>query len=498
MGLFLVALGLLAVYLIHFYFIRRRQFPPGPIPLPFIGNAYSFISTPMDTCFQKWKDEYGDIMTFWLGDTPIVSIHDSKVIYDTFVKDADAYIGRQQQRWNELLRPGHTGLLFSEGSLWRDNRRFALQVFRNLGLGRNLMQERVLDDVIALIDYTKKEIKAGTTEFNFFDELDISIGSVINSIEFGYRFSRDDRTEFIRAKKLATEQVKMSGSVMFRTMEQHWEYFRYLPFFRDTYMKVFNSDKEHRAFFGRQIEEHRKHIDLESEEEPTDYVEAFLKHQHKLDKEGVVGHSFSETQLYSALLDLWLAGQETTATTLAWLFIYVIKNPEVQKKCQAELDEFVGDRIVTLDDKVNLNYVNATVAEAQRLCNLVPINVPHRTTRDVEIMGHKIPKHTVIMNQISTVMHDERYFPDAKSFKPERFLDEKGKFYAPPELMPFSVGKRACLGEGLARLELFLFTANALNQLQFGEIPGKPISGERIVAGTTAPAPWVCSITARY
>uniref|UniRef100_A0A7E4UXK1 Unspecific monooxygenase n=1 Tax=Panagrellus redivivus TaxID=6233 RepID=A0A7E4UXK1_PANRE len=498
MGLFLVVLGLIAVYLFHFYFIRRRQLPPGPFPFPFIGNTYSFAHTPIDTCVQKWKDEYGDVMTVFMGHVPMVTIHDSKLIYDMFVKDGDAYIGRAQQRWNEIFRPAHTGLIFSEGSLWRDNRRFALQVFRNLGLGRNIMQERVLDDVTLLIDFTKKELNAGTTEFNFFDELDISVGSIINSITFGYRFSRDNRTEFIKAKKIATEQVLFGGSILYRTMEEHRELFRYLPFFRDTYQMIMNHTAEFTEFLSGQVATHRKNIDLESDEEPTDYVEAYLKHQHKLDKEGVKDHPFSETQLYSGLLDLWVAGQETTATTLAWMVIYIIQNPEVQKKCQAEMDEFVGDRIVTLDDKVNLNYVNATVAESQRLCNLVPINVPHRTTRDVEIRGYKIPKHTVILNQISTVMYDERYFPGAKTFKPERFLDEKGKFFAPPELMPFSVGKRACLGEGLARLELFLFTANLLNQFKFGEVPGKPITGERIVSATTAPAPWVCSISVRH
>uniref|UniRef100_A0A7E4W962 Unspecific monooxygenase n=1 Tax=Panagrellus redivivus TaxID=6233 RepID=A0A7E4W962_PANRE len=437
-------------------------------------------------------------MTLWLGDLPVVTLHDSKVIYDTFVKDGDAYAGRALQRWNELLRPGYTGLVFSEGPLWRENRRFALHVFRNLGLGRNIMQERVLDDVIGLIDFTKGEIKAGVKEFDFFKELDISVGSIINSIMFGYRFSRDNRTEFLTAKKVATDGIGFGKFVLFRIMEQHYDRFRYLPFFKDIYQMVVDHKVEFKAFLGGQIENHRKHIDLESDEEPTDYVEAFLRQQHKLDKEGVENHAFSETQLYSALLDLWVAGQETTATTLAWMVIYIIQNPEVQKKCQAELDEFIGDRIATLDDKINLNYINATVAEVQRMSNLLAINIPHKTTRDVEILGYSFPKGTVIINQISTVMQDERYFPDAKSFKPERFLDDKGKFFAPPELMPFSVGKRACLGEGLARLELFLFTANLLNQFKFGEVPGKPITGERVIASTTAPAPWVCSITTRY
>uniref|UniRef100_A0A7E4V3Z4 Cytochrome P450 n=1 Tax=Panagrellus redivivus TaxID=6233 RepID=A0A7E4V3Z4_PANRE len=176
----------------------------------------------------------------------------------------------------------------------------------------------------------------------------------------------------------------------------------------------------------------------------------------------------------------------------------MIKHPEIQRKAHAELDEFVGDRIVTLEDKTNLKYVNGIIAESQRMCNLLPMNIPHKTMKDVEVMGYKIPKDTVIIDQISTVMHDERYFPDAKAFKPERFLDANGKFFQPPELMPFGVGKRACLGEGLARLELFLFTANLLNQFEFGEVEGKPITGERVITVTISPTPWVCSAKPRY
>ena len=171
--------------------------------------------------------------------------------------------------------------------------------------------------------------------------------------------------------------------------------------------------------------------------------------------------------MYASLFDLWIAGQETTSNTLAWLCVYLIQNSHVQEKLHAELDLVIGsDRVITLDDKSNLNYVNAVVAETQRFCNLVPINVFHRTTKDTKIHGYYIPVNTVITHQVSTVLQDERYFPDPLVFKPERFLDKNGKFFQPPELMPFGIGKRACLGEGLARLELFLFTSNISNQFK--------------------------------
>ena len=164
---------------------------------------------------------------------------------------------------------------------------------------------------------------------------------------------------------------------------------------------------------------------------------------------------------------MWFAGQETTSNTLAWLTLYLMTNPEAQEKLHQELTKVVGsDRIITLDDKMNLPYVNAVVAETQRLCNLVPNNVPHRITQDTDFHGFKLEADTIVVAQVSTVLYDEKYFPDPHSFKPERFIDANGKFQTKPELIPFSVGKRACLGEGLARLELYLFAANLFNQFE--------------------------------
>uniref|UniRef100_A0AC34RAB4 Cytochrome P450 n=1 Tax=Panagrolaimus sp. JU765 TaxID=591449 RepID=A0AC34RAB4_9BILA len=119
-----------------------------------------------------------------------------------------------------------------------------------------------------------------------------------------------------------------------------------------------------------------------------------------------------------------------------------------------------------MDDKSKLHYLNAIIAEIQRVCNLLPLNVIHRVTKDVAIKGYCIPKDTAITHHISMVLKDERYFPEPEKFKPERFLDNSGKFIQPQELMPFGVGKRSCLGEGLARLELFLFIGNLFNHFE--------------------------------
>ena len=138
------------------------------------------------------------------------------------------------------------------------------------------------------------------------------------------------------------------------------------------------------------------------------------------------------------------------------------------------------------------------IAESQRYCNLVPINLIHRTARDVQIHGYRIPKGTAITHQISTVMRDERYFENPDEFNPDRFLNKDGKFFSVPELMPFGIGKRSCLGEGLARMELFLFTTNIFNQFKITPTSKEKLSEKRIIGSTICPEPWTCNVEMRY
>ncbi|KAK6059723.1 hypothetical protein COOONC_02630 [Cooperia oncophora] len=161
-----------------------------------------------------------------------------------------------------------------------------------------------------------------------------------------------------------------------------------------------------------QIEIHKKEIDFDSVES-TDYVEAYLKEQKRLENEPDNG-GFTHAQLRNMCFDLWLAGMETTSNTLYWGVLYV---------------------------------------EVQRLSNLLPVNVFHETTCDVEIEGYQIPAGTLVLPQISTVMYDEKVFPKPYDFDPRRHLSENGTFVRIDEVVPFSMGKRQCLGESIARME---------------------------------------------
>lgn len=141
--LFIFFFGFLLFY--NFYW-KRRNFPPGPTPLPLLGNLISIASPrPKYQVFLEWSKKYNGMFTFWMGELPCVAVSDYQLIQSTFVKDhAEALSGRHQfvEHLN-TVRGGIHGIVEIDGDKWREQRRFILQVLRDFGFGKNLMQEKV-------------------------------------------------------------------------------------------------------------------------------------------------------------------------------------------------------------------------------------------------------------------------------------------------------------------------------------------------------------------
>ncbi|MEQ2315760.1 hypothetical protein AMECASPLE_025748 [Ameca splendens] len=176
-------------------------------------------------------------------------------------------------------------------------------------------------------------------------------------------------------------------------------------------------------------------------------------------------------------LDLHFAGTDTTSNTLLTGFLYLMNYPHVQERCQQEIDQVLeGKDLVSYEDRNNMPYVQAVIHEIQRIANTVPLSVFHCTTKDTELMGYSIPKGTMIIQNLNSVLREEGQWKFPHEFNPENFLNEQGEFVKQEAFMPFSAGPRMCLGEGLARMELFLMMVTLLRKFKFiwPEDAGKP------------------------
>lgn len=195
-----------------------------------------------------------------------------------------------------------------------------------------------------------------------------------------------------------------------------------------------------------------------------------------------------------------IAGMETTVSTFRWAILAMMKHPEIQEKVFKEIEANLGlERIPTMADKLRLPYVVATLNEVQRWGNILPINLFHTNDTDFQLGGYTIPKNVTVIPQISVLAIDEKVFPEPEMFRPERFLEPDGKTLSKiDQFAPFSMGKRQCLGEGLARAELFLIFVYLMQRFKFSIPPGAQEPSEIPELGfTSAPYPHECLVTRR-
>ncbi|RXN24292.1 Cytochrome family subfamily polypeptide 24 [Labeo rohita] len=174
----------------------------------------------------------------------------------------------------------------------------------------------------------------------------------------------------------------------------------------------------------------------------------------------------------------------------------MIKYPEIQAKVQEEIDRVVGgSQQPSLSDKDNMPYTNAVIHEIQRIGNIIPINVVRATVEDTQIGEYSIPKGTIVTGSLTSVLFDESEWETPHSFNPGHFLDAEGKFRRRDAFLPFSLGKRVCLGEQLARMELFLFFSSLLQRFTFSPPAGVEPSLDFKLGATHCPKPYeLCAV----
>lgn len=147
-----------------------------------------------------------------------------------------------------------------------------------------------------------------------------------------------------------------------------------------------------------------------------------------------------------------------------WCLIHLVHHQDVLKKVQSELDNIAGrSRLPCLDDIPFLPYTEATISEVLRKSHVVPLATPHTTTSDTYLGKYFISKGTTVFANLYSCHMDENLWSNPETFDPTRFLDANGKYVKPKEFLPFGVGRRMCLGEVMAKSEVFLFITSLIH-----------------------------------
>ncbi|CAJ0924184.1 unnamed protein product, partial [Mesorhabditis belari] len=478
---FLLIVVILTTYALFQYQLMRKL-PPGPIPFLFFGNFphlfyYCVRKGGFAKALREIQKSYGDVHTLWLGPMPFVNLCTFEKAKELMVNQGHTQLGRFTApfiRLNQTDEFGKTwGIISSTDETWLEHRRFALHTLRNFGMGRNLMEGRIIEELDYQLNELDQRMVDGKAEILVAKLTDLIVGSVINRLLFGYRFDPPRREYFFKIKTRMERMINNTTPLDFM-IRDWWKYVPLLSWRLNTIHEAIDPIIEYVRENIKRRKEELKTGEYVLGEEPEDFIDAYLIEQKK---RGTDLGEMTAQGLLVDLHDLWLAGQETTSVTLQWALHLLLRHPTVMKKCKEEiLRETSGNRNLSLNDRQTTPYFVATCTEVQRHASILNFNLWRTTNGPSSIDGYDLPIGTLTTAQISLILSDPETFKQTQEFDPSRYLNENGKSLF-EKTIPFGIGKRSCPGESLAKAEIYLILGNILTRYNITPSETNPPKG---------------------
>ncbi|XP_033120132.1 cytochrome P450 2U1-like [Anneissia japonica] len=334
--------------------------------------------------------------------------------------------------------------------------------FRKYATGEYL--ENLIGEIFPRIQGVMTQ-KAGTP-FDPREVITLAVYNVIASMCFGHKYEFND-TDLRRFIEIQKEINELSGN---GTLADFIPLARFLPSPTVNRFKKISTE-----IFKMSQKEIRQHLERYSPDEPAyDLIELLLQAQRdESESNEGNGNKLTDVHIKQIILDLFLAGTDTSSTTLLWCIACMVDNPAVQEKIKNELDGVIEDRPPRLSDRGKLPYTEATIMEIMRFGTVIPLGLTHRALKDSSIGSYSIPENTSVFFNLWALHNDPKYWDAPDDFQPERFLDSSNSVKQRlPSFLPFSTGRRVCVGESLAKAEIFLLFTWLIQNYKFSKPPG--------------------------
>ncbi|KAJ3705894.1 hypothetical protein LUZ61_009599 [Rhynchospora tenuis] len=442
------------------FFPNYGKHPPGPTPLPVIGNLLHFCKQP-DRAHRAMADLakiYGPVMSLKLGMTNLVIISSPDMAREALQKNDQATSARWVPDNPHALNHHEVSIawLSSSSPLWKNLRTIVtthLFSTRCLDMTRTIRQEKTRE----LMDYFHKNagqsIKIGLPLFGAVLNLTSHLLFSEDVVDLGSDSTQDFK-ELVASALEETAKPNISDFYPFLRALDLQGRRRIAKVYLERFYKYFDAIITRRLTAVKQMKENN-----------GDFLDSLLKLHSgsKLDLRTIKG----------LLTDLFVAGSESGSITIEWAMAELLRNPSVLLKACAELKEKIGNKQVEETDIPKLPYLQAIIKEVMRLHPPGPLMLPHKVTEaGVEIGGFTLPKDARVMINIWAIGRDSMAWSEPDSFMPERFLlrevDFRGQDF---EFIPFGSGRRLCPGLPLAVKTVPLILASMLHEFEW-RLPG--------------------------
>ncbi|XP_013406462.1 steroid 17-alpha-hydroxylase/17,20 lyase [Lingula anatina] len=431
----------IAVFLLVISYLQRKKYklPPGPPQLPILGSYFEFRKdSRLYSVFTELGKSFSDLFTvdlgFWHN---VVVLKSADIVHEAFVEKKEIFAGRETLTWKfKVFSGGNRDILFSDyGPVWRLQRQMVLKAFRAY-----VASDKLETFVRSSFDEVATLIEKETEPFDI-------------DPHFHYKI---DEPEFVLLKGTVDKTMAtVFGSII---PSDVIPVLKHVPI--PSSLSVKRLIKKLTDFQNVKLAEHKTTLNSGNLRDIMDQI-LILKEELGAESDDNAKESLTDTRIRHTLLDIFFGGTQTTVDTLKWMIMYVADNPEVQTKLHKELDA-LGDDISGLRHcRHKLPYSEAVQREVLRMRPVAPVGVGHQALSDTKLGAYDIPKGTVLYANIMAIHHDPKNWESPEIFKPERFINSDGSLKEVDNKIwiPFSSGKRKCVGESVARANLMMISA---------------------------------------
>ncbi|GFN92625.1 cytochrome p450 2j2 [Plakobranchus ocellatus] len=447
---------------------RPRNPPPSPgLALPIVGHMYLFKENPTDQ-IETWRKRLGNIYTIQMGTFRCVMLNGYDLISEILLKHHESLLGRPDMFLHKEIFE-YAGIVSLGGNKWKEQRSFLQSTLRALGMGRNIMAERIQGEA----DYLLTTIDAAQSQaLEISNLVTVCVTNVLCGVIFSKRFNQGDETilQWLKSVSRLFEVLGSSAALNF------FPFLKYMPGDMFKFNEVKSIIKNLKETIWGWVDKDHRVINL-SDQGFDDVSHAFLTEIERKKRDAIASTTIDEANMLASMLALFNAGIETTVNTIIFAVLYMVNFPHLQDQLFREIEDVVGlDRSPSISDKSNLKLLSAFIMETQRFANVVPLGQHRLATKDIHLGGYTISQGTSVIVNFDSILRDESVWGDPDIFRPDRFLDADGSVIVKKELIPFGIGRRNCVGEALASMELFLFLAALVQKFEFlpekdGELP---------------------------
>lgn len=422
---------------------------PAPKGVPVMGNFFQVDFERFHQQLERWCDELGPIFKFKMGSREVVCLADTTLINDMLRNRPEAF--RRRRSLEAIIEEmGFNGVFSSEGEDWRRQR-------KQVALALNTAHLR---------QFTPK-LFATTERLQQRWERAAAADTSVDLCRDVMRYTVDITTQLafgINVNTLETDgpviqqQLDKVFPMLSRRINAPFAYWRYVRLAKDRELdRALSAIKETVTGFIADCRE-RMGVDPSLFEQPSNFLEAIIAAQATTD-----GADFTDDDIYANVLTLLLAGEDTTANTIAWAAKYFIDHPEYFARARAEVDTVIapGSSLIDYEQLSNLPFIEAFANETMRLKPIAPLN-GMETNEGVELLGYYFPQQTPIVALTRHIAVDPANFGEPQRFNPDRWLQAADSDSCPHNtqaFLPFGTGPRFCPGRNLALAEIKIVLA---------------------------------------